>query len=149
MKSLAATKTFSAVLIYLLVLLITGYELFAKDDYEDVVYLKNGSIVRGMILEQVPNVSLKIETYDGSLFVYKFDEIEKITKEPIKKDKKGRITRVVPKEPEKYPLSDFLLIANPGGIIMNGPMLQLDMKLSRYFYLGLSARFGVLGLNSE
>lgn len=47
----------------------------------DVVYLKNGSIIRGIITEQIPNDKLKIATRDGSLFVYKMDEIEKITRE--------------------------------------------------------------------
>jgi hypothetical protein len=47
----------------------------------DIVYLKNGSIIKGVIIEQVPNVSLKIETRDGSIFVYKFEEIEKIARE--------------------------------------------------------------------
>lgn len=49
--------------------------------YVDVVYLKNGGIIRGMIIEQIPNVQLKIQTKDESVFVYKMDEIEKITKE--------------------------------------------------------------------
>lgn len=48
---------------------------------QDVVYLKNGSIIRGIIIEQVPNVSLKIRTGDGSIFAYNVDEVEKITKE--------------------------------------------------------------------
>ena len=48
---------------------------------QDVVYLKNGSIVRGMVIEQVPGKSLKIKTSDGSIFVYTMDEVEKITKE--------------------------------------------------------------------
>lgn len=47
----------------------------------DVVYLKNGSIIRGMIIEQVPNESLKIKTRDGSVFVYAITDVEKITKE--------------------------------------------------------------------
>lgn len=50
-------------------------------DYEDVVYLKNGSVIRGLIIEQIPSVSLKIQTRDGNIFVYKIDEIEKMTKE--------------------------------------------------------------------
>lgn len=47
----------------------------------DVVYLKNGSIIRGSIIEQIPNDQLKIQTKDGSIFVYKMGEISKITKE--------------------------------------------------------------------
>ena len=53
----------------------------ANSQYIDVVYLKNGSIIKGMIIEQTPNVSLKIQTRDGSVFVYKMDEVEKMTKE--------------------------------------------------------------------
>lgn len=48
---------------------------------QDVVYLKNGSIIRGVIIEQIPNSSLKIQTDDGSIFAYKIGEISKITKE--------------------------------------------------------------------
>lgn len=50
-------------------------------NYEDVIYLKNGSIIRGIIVEQVPNESIKIETRDGNLFFYRIDEIQKMTKE--------------------------------------------------------------------
>jgi len=53
----------------------------AQKGYEEVVYLKNGSIIRGVIIEQVPNETLKIKTRDGSIFVFKIDETEKITKE--------------------------------------------------------------------
>jgi len=63
--------------------LIIGMVAFAQQNYQDVVYLKNGSIIRGIIIEQVLNVSLKIETADKSLLVYKMDEIEKILKEPV------------------------------------------------------------------
>jgi hypothetical protein len=47
----------------------------------DVVYLKNGSIIKGTIIEQVPNKTIKMQTGDGNIFVYDFKEIEKITKE--------------------------------------------------------------------
>lgn len=48
---------------------------------QDVVYLKNGSVIRGIIVEQVPNQSLKIQTKDKNIFVFNFTDIEKITKE--------------------------------------------------------------------
>jgi hypothetical protein len=53
--------------------------------FRDVVHLKNGSIIRGIIVEQIPGKSIKIETADKNLFVYKIDEIEKMTKEQVKK----------------------------------------------------------------
>ena len=55
---------------------------------DEVVYLKNGSIVRGVIVEQVPNKSLKIQTADGNLFVFDMDKVERITKEP--RGRRGR-----------------------------------------------------------
>ena len=69
------------VLLTMMVACLMATIAFAQSDYQDVVYLKNGSIIRGIIIEQVPNESLKIETADGNLFVYKIDEVEKMTKE--------------------------------------------------------------------
>ena len=34
----------------------------------DVVYLKDGSVIRGVIVEQIPNLSLKIQTRDGLMW---------------------------------------------------------------------------------
>lgn len=48
---------------------------------QDVVYLNNGSIIRGVIIEQVPGVSLKIRTTDGNVFVYDIKDVTKMTKE--------------------------------------------------------------------
>ena len=69
-------------LVFLLVLLLfaAGGGL-AQTDMMDVVYLKSGTIVRGMIIEQIPNKSLRIETTDGSIMFFTFEEIEKIAKE--------------------------------------------------------------------
>lgn len=50
-------------------------------DYEEVVYLKNGSVIRGIIIEMIPGKSVKIETREKNLFVYQMDEIEKIARE--------------------------------------------------------------------
>ncbi|WP_052592668.1 hypothetical protein [Aureispira sp. CCB-QB1] len=46
----------------------------------DVVYLKNGSIIKCTIIEQIIGETIKIETSDGSIFVYKMEEVSKITK---------------------------------------------------------------------
>ena len=61
---------------------------FAQGTYQEVVYLKNGSIIKGVIIEQVPNKIIKIQTADGSVFVHRMDEIEKITKETIPGEEK-------------------------------------------------------------
>lgn len=69
-------------LLLLLLLLISAYA-GAQNRYQEVVYLKNGSIIRGIVIEQVPNASLKIKTADGSIFAYPMTEVERITKEPL------------------------------------------------------------------
>ena len=48
--------------------------------YEDVVILKNGSEIHGIIIEEKPNVYIKIQSGDN-IFVYQLDEIELIRKE--------------------------------------------------------------------
>ena len=50
---------------------------------EDVVHLKNGGLIRGTIIEQIPGESLKIKTRDGNVFVYTMDEITKMSREPV------------------------------------------------------------------
>jgi len=71
--------------IALLVLtLFFSFVAFSQDvQYEDVVYLKNGSVIRGMIIEQIPNQTITIQTADRNLFVFEVEQIEKITKEEI------------------------------------------------------------------
>ena len=74
----------------LIILLLTAATLaFSQNNYEDVVYLKNGSIFHGIIIELVPGESMKIETFGGNVFAFKMDEIEKYTKEPVGKHKTG------------------------------------------------------------
>lgn len=55
--------------------------IYAQNGMQDVIYLKNGNIYKGMIIETVPNVSYKIESRDGNVFAVKAEEVDKITKE--------------------------------------------------------------------
>ncbi len=63
--------------------LTTTIIAFGQSEYYEVVYLKTGSVIRGVIVEQIPNKQIKIETADGNIFVIQIDEIERITKEPV------------------------------------------------------------------
>ena len=49
---------------------------------QDVVYLKDGSIIKGVIVEQIPGQSILIETADENRFRYLMEQIDRITKEP-------------------------------------------------------------------
>lgn len=57
---------------------------FAQGNMQDVVYLKNGSVIRGEIIEMVSGETVKIMTVDGCLFVWDMDEVERITQEEMR-----------------------------------------------------------------
>jgi hypothetical protein len=54
---------------------------FSQGNIIETVYLKNGSIIKGMIVEIVPNVSYTVKTADGSVVVCGLADILKITRE--------------------------------------------------------------------
>lgn len=64
----------------LLILPILG---FAQSGMEDVIYLKNGSVYRGVIIEQVPNESMKIRSAGGNVFAVNMNDVERIAKEEL------------------------------------------------------------------
>jgi len=63
-----------------LVLLISSLST-AQQPATDILFLKNGSIIRGQILEFNAGTNVKIKTADGSIFVYPASDVEKIVKE--------------------------------------------------------------------
>jgi hypothetical protein len=64
----------------ILILLLAVSSSFAQQ-YEDVVYLKDGGVRRGLILEQIPGESVKLKTNYGEIFVISMSDISKIAKE--------------------------------------------------------------------
>ena len=74
-------KKFMAFLLLVVSLCFCVSQMLAQTATRDVVHLKNGSIIKGTIIELIPNATVKIQTADGSLFVYTMSEIEKIEKE--------------------------------------------------------------------
>ena len=52
----------------------------AQNLLRDVVYLKNGSVINGTIIEIVPEQTLKMRTPDGSIFVVSVSDVDSISK---------------------------------------------------------------------
>lgn len=67
------------IILPLIILIITINHLSAQK-LKDVLYLKNGSIINGTLMEITDN-QYKIRTADGSLFIYNASEVEKYAKE--------------------------------------------------------------------
>jgi len=109
----------------------------AQDQKQDVVYLKNGSIIRGYIVEQIPNQTIKIKTSDGSVFVYSMNDVERITKE----DRPAGAATAALK-----PLGSAAYSVNPLGFLQIGPVLQAEFKAAPSLLVGPYVRLLGLGL---
>lgn len=106
--------------------------VFAQGKYEQVVYLKNGSVIHGLIVEYVPNASIKVKS-GPNLFAYKMDEIEKITlEEPAARVYEG-------KSKGYYGIAQVGLTDFPAGgnLAMASISLINGYQFNRYVGLGL------------
>jgi len=101
----------------LIIFILLSTIAFSQEDYQDVVYLKNGSIIHGMIIEQVPNVSIKIQTNDRNVFFYKIEEVEKITKELKPSDVKQKNLK------KQYPIKGIIAQVN---YVLHGASVQAN-----------------------
>lgn len=61
-----------------LLMLISPVWLFGQANRNDAIYLKNGSILRGKIIENTPGSTLKIEMIGHNMLVFPYSEIERI-----------------------------------------------------------------------
>ena len=68
------------ILVLCLMLFVATSQVFAQHPKQDVVHLKNGSVIRGTITELIPGrLQIKIKTQDGNLFVYRMSELAKVS----------------------------------------------------------------------
>ena len=63
--------------------LVFGVAMAANAQTQDVVYLNNGSIIKGKIIEKTPAGAVKIETMCGSVFAYSGEQIQSMTTEKM------------------------------------------------------------------
>ena len=76
-------KTAMTVLGTLFLLSFLAFPGFAEAEWRDVLYLENGSVLRGVIVERVPGGVIKIRVAGGSVFSYRPEEIAKEGKEQV------------------------------------------------------------------
>lgn len=75
---------------------------------QNVVYLKNGSIIKGKVLEQVWGGNVKLETSDGSIFVFEGTDIERV--ESVKEEdisETDNMTQIIENTPQKIEVSSL------------------------------------------
>ena len=67
----------------MVICLLAGLFLIAGTISADELHKKDGSIIKGKIIEVIPNETYKIQAADGSIFVVKAEEVAKITYAPV------------------------------------------------------------------
>ena len=111
----------------------------------ETVYLKNGSAIRGEVIEQVPGQSLKIQTKDGSIFVYKMEEVERITKE------ENSVTTSSPKYDHGHKGLDYSIdggiMVGRGGYVSGMGGIEVGKRFNKNLYWGAGISAGGIGGN--
>jgi hypothetical protein len=81
MSSIKHTPLILAALCFMLAVAAANPQPGEAQTLEDIVYLKDGVVVRGTITEQVPDEHVLIRTRDGNVFRFEMTRIERIAKE--------------------------------------------------------------------
>jgi hypothetical protein len=107
-------------LIMILSIFLISLAGIAQQSTQDVIYLKNGTVVRGRIIEQVPNQSIKVYTANRSIVELQMNEIEKTEKETIS----GSADFLT--SPDELPVSQGNMIISGSG--------SIDFTKNKYEY---------------
>lgn len=73
-------------------LIFCSIHLYGQSDSEDVIYLKNGRIYAGSIIERIPDISYKIQLSNGQYKRVFVEDVRQITTEP-----KGKVKTFIPR----------------------------------------------------
>ena len=118
----------------LLVVLLGSVCAYSQNKMVEAIHLKNGSVIKGVIIEQIPDKQITIRTSDGSTFVYPMEDISKITKE----EKESKIPFKISNE--KYDLtgSRFMIDLGYWAGGYKGPELYFTYgsQINQYLFVG-------------
>lgn len=80
--------------IFFLLLLSSSCLLMAQPNTEDVLYLKNGSVLRGLLKTKTTDDPIKIELLGGSLFVFAQSEVDSVKRENVFKRNARNVSKI-------------------------------------------------------
>jgi hypothetical protein len=123
----------------------------AQTKTEDIVYLKNGGVTKGQIIEIIPDSIVKIQTKDKYVFVYKYNQVQKIVRQEITGSKTTQSVPAVNRDTIPKPAfkdSGFYTIIKlgPGNSSSNYHIIngyQFNPYLLLGFGVGLDAYVGL------
>jgi hypothetical protein len=117
----------------LFLILLLCLPSFAQKKNQDVVYLKNGSILRGTIVLIDPGKLIKLKTPDRNIWVFEQDKIDSIV----------RPTKIhLPQKTGYYNLTEFGVLAGNSNNSEKAPFTLMNVN-NWQFANGLAAGIGV------
>jgi hypothetical protein len=135
-------------LLFILIICLFSAAAIAQQSVTDVIYLKNGTVVRGKIIDQVPNQSVKLYTANRSVVEFKMEEIERMAKEENN-------TMAVISTPDEYPITQGNMIIGgsagfsfyretpDGGSVYKNTNINLSPYLGYFIADNLSVGAGI------
>lgn len=114
--------------------------IYAQESTE-TVYLKNGSIIYGRIIEEIPDVSIKIKTADGNIFMYNYSDIDKIIKINTQPP-----SNIINTTPQNQPVNTISIAVAPLDTFTSPKPIIAKPDYKDYYKVGFSgaSAFGVL-----
>ena len=117
--------------------------LSAASQAQDVVYLKDGSVLRGTIIERqsYPTEGITLRTADGLDIPIPMDKIQRITRETAKGASAGGLPAV-----EVDPLGLYAFEVNLLGFLQFGPFARFHFRVGDELTVAPHVRVGYAGL---
>lgn len=122
---------------------LAGFSAAMAQRTQDVVYLRNESIIRGTVLER-DSLTIKIETCCGSVFIFPSSEVLRVEKEDRRQMVRNNY-RV--KEKGYVNMTTIGSLIGPAENQKAAPfslLIEHDYRLNRYFMAGVSMGYEVL-----
>ena len=121
----------------LILLVLVGVSVSAQETV-DVVYLTDGQVITGKIIEteKYPENRIKIQTEDGTVYIVKMADVEKI----VEQTAEGAAVTVALDTGDDQPMSRSYINVNLLGFLQWGPIVEYGFSVAEDLYLAPSPR---------
>ena len=135
---------------YLLILVFAAMTSLACGQNVNEVHLKNGSIIKGTILEMDPANNVKIQTSDGSIFIYAMSEVDAIKQSasgPVRNNYAGGSVRKIERNKSYFYWQDTRerLTDEEYSSILNDELFDTYYSARKQFKTGRALLFAGIG----
>jgi len=126
-----------------LILLVLVVASVSAQETVDVVYLTDGQLTTGKIIEteKYPENRIKIQTEDGTVYIVKMADVEKI----VEQTAEGAAVTVALDTGDDQPMSRSYINVNLLGFLQWGPIVEYGFSVAEDLYLAPHLRLDGLG----